>query len=337
MFIFSCLALFLSLVSAQCTKDINLMSQADVDSISNCTVIIGNVAIPSSSLTTIDLSNIERINGAFHVSGNDDLTSLKLDGLISMTGDFFMINNDALVEFSAKSLLVANNINITLNTNLAKLDLSSLSQVFDFEISLKSLKSIEGGLLIGENQNLSSVTMPELINIDQGLLITYNMDLLNIDENSFPKLSTIGVGAMCKGGFETFLLPEIKNITEFFIILTNGCLDCLSVYSKIEKYVDGTYICKVGQIPFSESDDYSIPSGYSINPTEICTVIGNVSELSTEYDMSNSQYVTTSEISSRSSQSSSSISATSGSLSFIESISLSQTFFIFALVITIMV
>ncbi|OLY79059.1 Protein ecm33 [Smittium mucronatum] len=323
-------ALCLSLVSA---------SQADIESVSSCSKIVGSVVILDSALSTIDLSNIEEIEGGVYVLGTTNLTSLKMDSLKSLTGDILMLKNSGLTDFSAKSLSNVNNFNATLNPNLRELNLSSLSIALDFyifsnsvsalninsllnardvtiilnsqlefisfqkltscsgslsingnflvpdvqlpsltqvqkniifsyisnlnasllssnggelvfsnneiqEFSLDSLKSIGGSLTFLENDKLKSFEMPELTTIGKGLLITDNSEPLSIQDNSFPKLASIGGMVVISGNIKTFNLPEIKNVIGNVVIQSFGDFNCNNKITQNPEYISGFGSCK---------------------------------------------------------------------------------------------
>ncbi|OLY85351.1 Protein ecm33 [Smittium mucronatum] len=290
------LALYFCLVSARCNDGIRIKRQTDIELASNCSKIVGDLVVEESSLSEIDLSNIEQIDGRIVISGNTGLASLKLDGLKSISKSFHISGNGALVEFSAKSLSTSGGIFIIKNLSLKKVDLSSLSQASalqvistsitslcvdnlsstrniainhnpslqtisfqnltsikgDFffnensiqELYLKNLKSIYGSLLMSGNENLFSISMPELIKIGQGLILSTNMELKNIDEDAFPKLSSISASLDISGDIDTFFLPAIRSIKWGFRIRSSGCLDCKSISAQIEKYVHGEYVCR---------------------------------------------------------------------------------------------
>ncbi|OLY78633.1 Cell wall protein ecm33, partial [Smittium mucronatum] len=303
-----------------------------------------------STLTTIDLSNIEEVQGNVSAFYNDNLTSLKMDGLKSLSGDFNIFNNSALVEFSAKSLSTVNDFIMTTNMNLTEFDLSSLSQASGFyilgsmipsikvdnllklqylhislnpylehissqklisisgslilggnlrhpdvqlpnlvqvqdsitmnyisdfnasnlastggdlnifsnefkEFSLESFKSVGGSLTFLINDDLNSIKMPELTDIGKGMIMIDNKQPLKIQEDTFPKLNTVGNGIVISGDLETFMLPGISRIFGNVIISTSKYFDCADSIIKNSRYTSGFYLCRNSLNSSSITDD----------------------------------------------------------------------------------
>ncbi|OLY79450.1 Protein ecm33, partial [Smittium mucronatum] len=159
---FSFLLLGLSFVSAQCNKGLFARSQADMDSVSNCSKLVGDIYVSGSSVTSINLPNLEEIEGSIYLSRNIGLTSVKLDGLKKLSEFLYMLNNSAVVEVSFKSLTTSGDFYISQSPSLSKLDLSSLSQVSDFDLVSSSIGSLNvdnlstvGNITIISNFNLN--------------------------------------------------------------------------------------------------------------------------------------------------------------------------------------
>ncbi|OLY80228.1 Protein ecm33 [Smittium mucronatum] len=393
---------YLAFVSGQCNNGLNIKSQEDVDSVSDCTRILGDVLISDSALNEIELTNLEQIDGDVFIKENVYLTSLKLDGLSYISGNLFVQNNKALTEFSAKSLSTVKNFTASSNLNLVELDLTSLSQVSNFkissnlissleidnlvnsqniaiefnpllehisfnklaacvgtlyfhdnpsfpdvqlpnlstvignaffgnvskltaskminvggqlnfyensfqELSLESLNRLYYSLTFSQNGNLDSIFMPSLEIIGSTLILSNNDNILGIQNDAFPKLSTIDNIIIDGRNIEVLSLPGIKRIYGSVIIVSSRCVKCESIFSQIGKLVFGYFDCR-------RSVNYSLTPTTTLtmntlqdSPTETCPA---ATFLTREY------YPSTSSLPSM------------GSFSFTKSFSLSQTLLI---------
>ena len=128
-------------------------SQAQVDSVRDCTVLNGSIDFHRSDVTMINLPLLEHITGKVLLEDNDSLTNLLLPALTSIEGVFIFRFNGVT------------------------------------EISLPALKSIGGYVEIIKNHALTDIVLPVLTTTDAFVEIGYNEVL---EEISLPSLTTIG-------------------------------------------------------------------------------------------------------------------------------------------------
>ncbi|OLY82298.1 hypothetical protein AYI68_g3583 [Smittium mucronatum] len=113
--------------------------------------------------------------------------------------------------------------------------------------------------------------MPSLTETGQMLYVADNWKLLGIQNDTFPKLNTIGTDAIVSGNIENVFFPEIKNIGGRFEIDTSKCFDCESLSSRITKYVAGSFICKNLQTFTAAPIINPSTFDFNLNPSGSCS------------------------------------------------------------------
>ncbi|OLY85350.1 Cell wall protein ecm33, partial [Smittium mucronatum] len=271
---------------------------------------------------------------------------------------FFQLNSTSITSLNADNLSSVEDVQLLNQPNLESISFQNLKSPTGHiiiestsikEISFKNLESVGVGISIDLNQNLKSITMPELTETGGTLLIGANMNLPSIDANTFPKLSKVGRELILIGRFDTILLPSISNITDAVQIISSGCLDCISVSSQIKKYASAGFTCARESIPGAESFDPSNIDLYIVDSTGTCTAAQTdevdsyfstesvsstvtASGNSTEASQTVSPSKTTSKSSSVTSQSLSPSITASGGFSFLKSIPLYQNILLLAVI-----
>ncbi len=175
-----CLASYSSLLS-QCSGNITLSTQAQVNDFS-CNTVNGNLTISGSGITNLDslfgiLNVLQNVTGNLTVTNCPNLTSLQgLDGVQSVGGNFEVMNtgittmgNFGFQLASTNFFSIINNDALTnLSTSAGSDAFPSLTNIGRLEVSLNNslqsisgfntLSAISGNILIADNNNLSSIS-----------------------------------------------------------------------------------------------------------------------------------------------------------------------------------
>jgi hypothetical protein len=135
----------------------SIQSQSDLDALSSCTTVTGNVNIESVAISSVTIpSTVEKIDGDLRVSQISSVTSFLASGLTSITGTFQLLNLTGLTTLSAPSLTSVGAINFVIlplmqtmtlgiqeagnvlisDTQLSSLTGLSLASVSDLDISM---------------------------------------------------------------------------------------------------------------------------------------------------------------------------------------------------------
>jgi hypothetical protein len=135
----------------------SIQSQSDLDALSSCTTVTGNINIDSVAISSVTIpSTVEKIDGDLRVSQISSVTSFLASGLTSITGTFQLLNLTGLTTLSAPSLTSVGAINFVIlplmqtmtlgiqeagnvlisDTQLSSLTGLSLSSVSDLDISM---------------------------------------------------------------------------------------------------------------------------------------------------------------------------------------------------------
>lgn len=128
----------------ECISDYVFTTTNEIQAVSGCAQITGNVTIQSSVSSLAALSNLQRVAGALEISSNPNLSGLNgLDNLEEVVGDLKIFSNPTLVSLEALNQLtnITGMLDISSNANLEILGLAALAHV-------------HGGLTIVSNQAL---------------------------------------------------------------------------------------------------------------------------------------------------------------------------------------
>ncbi len=170
-----------SSLTAQCSGNVTLSTQAQVDAFS-CTTFTGDLTIQGYGITNLDaLSTLTSISGNFHIRNtNNSLNLNELNALTNVGGEL-LIRESSLSNVDGLNALtnVGSDIMIFLNNNLLNVD------------GLAAINSVDGSLLIANNPNLSNLNgLNALTYIGGELGIESSDNLINL--NGLDVLTTIG-------------------------------------------------------------------------------------------------------------------------------------------------
>lgn len=200
--------------------------------------VSGDFELYENPISFLDLSSLETVGGGFDVADDILITSLELPELISVGGfSYFGSNCPNLVSASVSKLISCGGFEASQSPNLVSLsipflttstggvsfddnasltavDLSSLVSATGLsfrndpslaELSFPSLTTIAGGgSIAADNAVLTSLSMPELTNVDGNFFGLYSLNL-----SEFPLDSLVSVG----GVFYIFGWPNIESLS----------------------------------------------------------------------------------------------------------------------------
>ena len=175
-------------------------SQAQLDSVRDCTVLWGSLQFDSSAITVINLPLLEQITGEVFLVGNYRLTNLLLPALTSI-GELFRAKFNSMTEISLPALKsVGGSVWITANRVLR-------------HISLPVLTTMDGSLAISYSDALTEVSLPALTTIGRSLYIT---DDDALTEFSLPLLTTLGgyIKISYNDELTDFSIPALTSIED---------------------------------------------------------------------------------------------------------------------------
>ena len=169
-------------------------SQAQVDSVRDCTVLYGSIDFDSSAITVINLPLLEHITGKVLLEDNYRLTDLLLPALTSIEG-VFIFRFNGVTEISLPALKsIGGYVEIIKNHALTDIVLPVLTTTDAFveigfnealeEISLPALTTIGRSLYIKDNDAMTEISLPVLTSADY-IGISYNDELTDV---SIPNL-----------------------------------------------------------------------------------------------------------------------------------------------------
>lgn len=222
--------------STACTQStFTVSSAAEATALSSCSTLKGNVLIPATSDTQIDLSGPKQIDGDLTLMNNGAVISLTSQSLNSISGTFKLANVTLLSTLNMpalssvgtitwQSLPALNSLSFTTGVSKAKtvtisdtflstLDGIDLESVGTMDINNNrrltkfstSLKNLSENLNIQANGQKLSVTMPNLVWIA-------NMTIANVTEFSTPSLEVVNGSARFDSNyFETFIAPNMTS------------------------------------------------------------------------------------------------------------------------------
>ena len=173
-------------------------SQAQVDSVRDCTVLNGSIDFHRSDVTMINLPLLEQITGKVLLEDNDSLTNLLLPALTSI-GASFVVRSNGVTEISLPALKsIGGSVDFTENYTLTDIALPVLTTIDSMvyieynealaEISLPSLTTIMYGLYITDDDALTEFSLPLLTTVGGKIRISYNDELTDI---SIPTLTSV--------------------------------------------------------------------------------------------------------------------------------------------------
>ncbi|KAG5519132.1 hypothetical protein PMAC_002220 [Pneumocystis sp. 'macacae'] len=226
------------ILARTCSENIYVKTQKDLDSLLECTILIGDIYI-NSSISLISLENLEEIDGDLIVTGNSDIAPL----LRTINGKAEFNTLTALEKISFPSLITVTSLILfhcaRLENLYLKTGITTASKITVSDTLLRGLEGFNMAVLsfldINNNNYLIHFNMSDLVKIRGSMNFMQNGQIQNRNgfPLSLPSLET--VGDLSIQGVSSIDMKNLKNITgDLIITLTNlqrVSLDSLSFIS----------------------------------------------------------------------------------------------------------
>ncbi|CCJ31165.1 unnamed protein product [Pneumocystis jirovecii] len=222
-----------------CSEDIYVKTQKDLYSLSECTVLIGDIYI-NSSISFISLDGIEEIDGSLLVTGNSDIVTFYAPVLKIVSGKVEFNTLTALEKISFPHLTSVNTLTLFHCARLESLQLKTgITSISKLTVSDTLLRELEGfdmkvlsSLDINNNNYLIHFNMSNLVKVRGPLVFMQNGQIQNRSgfRLSFPSLETIG--DLTVQSVSLIEMDNLRNITgDFIMTLTSVKEVNLAIYN----------------------------------------------------------------------------------------------------------
>ncbi len=229
----------IGLISTCPEIDYTITTQADIDTITNCSIVRGDLTFDSAS-GSIYLPYPTEIGGNVYVRNNSQLQSLVIDAQF-LGGDLVVQNATALTTLLTMSL---NTIGVVVLQNVPLLNswgepnstvLHQLA-VENTQLVVLSLLSVEtmDEVRISNNQNLTDIHIPELKNVTNYFMVEMNapyasvrlvelqwaanISWRDIGDAEIPKLDKVnGSLEISDGSIDAVYLPKLASASELYL------------------------------------------------------------------------------------------------------------------------
>ncbi|CAG8599800.1 9111_t:CDS:2 [Ambispora gerdemannii] len=237
---------------AGCQGVINVQDQSDISQLGGCTSFTGTIAITGTNLRSLSIPKIQTLHGTFTVQNNLSLVSLSLPDLKSASNLVFA-QNKALSAIDVPGLKTVTTFNVNSAPSLRVLSFpAGLNSIENFELSdtaIGLMKGIDasrvGSLLLSRNENLKSLTLPNLLSAESLEMIgngrgnfqfeANNLNSLgqgnfkNLASTALPSLNKVTSGlSYTENSFTTLSLPKLSEVGSTLTISSNPQLKSTS-------------------------------------------------------------------------------------------------------------
>ncbi|CAG8623179.1 14230_t:CDS:2 [Ambispora leptoticha] len=186
LFTFITFNFFTQTKSNNCTGDIKINTQHDLDILENCNFYSGTIDISETTLTRVIIPHIKTLHGSFNIKNNTKLVEISAFALKSTT-----------------NFISVGNLNLT-TVSLPKLRITTKS----FEIENAPLLKIllfPRGLLEARNFRVKRTGINEIIGLNVVAMNTLELlNNINLDRVSLPKLHSVNLIRIYKNGKSDF-------------------------------------------------------------------------------------------------------------------------------------
>lgn len=177
--------------SNSCTGPIEVKSNQDLNTLSNCQVVEGSITINniSSIGDIINLSQLQQVHGDLVFQGNNDLSQIVLASLKQVDGKLVFQDNRQLERLDLTQLTSVQALDISVEPALdAILFPSGLSQIESLTVTDTVATKIEGlttskmkDVHIANNKYLKDINMNHLEQVNGVMTIAANSPNLTLD------------------------------------------------------------------------------------------------------------------------------------------------------------
>ncbi|KAI8328748.1 hypothetical protein BC941DRAFT_488353, partial [Chlamydoabsidia padenii] len=229
-----------------CSKNINAMTQGDLDSIQGCSLFTGTITIDNSSAEELVMRGVEEISGNLILSGNLLLRQFQAPQLSKVKGELRIVNQTVLGKLQLPMLTQSNVLNLSVLPALEHLDFpAGLSVVEDAHIEdtraptvngfnpehmhsfalisnnymkqfdFSSVKNLSGTLHVASNGNSLEFQANQLVSVE-------TMDFRNVAQLSLPQLTHVSGDATFHGNnFDQLHIDQIELVKGTLTITNN--------------------------------------------------------------------------------------------------------------------
>lgn len=260
----------------QCQADNNeINSQADVEAISNCNTLEGDLTI-GEDLTMLELPNLQQIKGDFIATSASELVSIDMDKLRSIGGEFRLQELTSLTTLKCPSLTRVGDITwITLPKLIALNFDAQVTEAKNVRISDTQLNSLQGINLrtavrfnIDNNKYLKTVSVG-LTNVSEALSLEFNSKQIQV---AFPNL--VWANNITLIDANSVSLPSLKHVNGSMNFGNNSLTSivCKNL-TEVEQTLAFSGNTKLTELDFPQL--VTIGGGFKIhNNTELTTIDG---------------------------------------------------------------
>lgn len=259
------LSFFTNTIAAQCTANIVLSTQTDIDNFQTtygCSTIEGGLMVQTNGTPAIvnldGLSGIETVTGDLQVTVNPSLTNVNgLNNVTTVGGNLIIGFNPILtnVDALANVTSIGNNLTVALNQSLTNIDgLLGVQDIYGtmsitVNSQLTNLDGLNNLQFVGQTLNISqNAVLPNLNGLSnvtlvgQDLIVNNNPTLSDI--NGMSSVGSVGLGLTindnplldeCCGIYE---LINTEGLVQGTIDLSNNLTNCSAPESIVACLVD---------------------------------------------------------------------------------------------------
>lgn len=241
--------------SDSCSFSTTIKAASGIAALNACPTLDGTITVTGDDLAAIDLSNVQDIEANLKFFNSSSVTSINLNQLEKIGGSL-----------SVQALTQLHNIDFTQLTEVEKLELISLpsfavinlnkgiANATEIDISDTALSSLDGittlktisTLNVNNNKNISSIEFPNLETVKQNLLLSFNSDECEIKLNELIWASNLtlqdngeiqinnltavnGTFVLAYNSFNSIDIPSLETVGGSLQIFANDELDEIKV------------------------------------------------------------------------------------------------------------
>jgi hypothetical protein len=139
------LLFFASNASANCSGQLVVKGQGDLDGISGCKTYSGSIKVDATNAAELRLNGVEVVSGDLQIGNNDGLVKLFLPNLQTVNGRMILNNNKLLASIDMPKVTAVNTFEITVHPALKMLKFpSKLKAVQRFNMGDTFATEIQG-------------------------------------------------------------------------------------------------------------------------------------------------------------------------------------------------
>jgi hypothetical protein len=143
--VISTLLFFASNANANCSGQLVVKGQGDLDSISGCKTYSGSIKVDATNAGELRMNGVEIVSGDLQIGNNDGLVKLFLPDLQNVNGRMILNNNKLLASIDMPKVTAVNTFEVTVHPALKMLKFpSKLKAVQRFNMGDTFATEIQG-------------------------------------------------------------------------------------------------------------------------------------------------------------------------------------------------